>query len=357
LHLGLAVVRFVILSGIRMISVQGLTKSYGAIHAVRDLSFSVDRGEVIGFLGPNGAGKSTTMKILSGYLPADEGEVRIAGFDILSQSLKARSRIGYLPENVPLYPEMRVSEYLRYRAALKGVRSRRITEKVEDALELCSVSHVRKQLIGTLSKGYRQRVGLADALVNEPDILILDEPTIGLDPGQIREVRELIKGLAKRHTILLSSHILSEVEMTCSRVLIINKGRIVATGTPAELRERSGIPLSGSVRMEIQTANQKAAEAVLSILQSLEVIDSASIPEATPSAASGWTRYEIVPASSASLTRDPRPALFDEAVRRGWKLRELSAHESSLEEIFTTFVSRIPAAPEKKSATQEPFKS
>ncbi|MEI6081695.1 MAG: ATP-binding cassette domain-containing protein [Verrucomicrobiota bacterium] len=336
-----------------MIFVQGLTKSYGTTYAVRDLSFSVDRGEVVGFLGPNGAGKSTTMKILSGYLPADAGEVRIAGFDILSQSLKARSRIGYLPENVPLYPEMRVAEYLRYRGALKGVRSRRITEKVEDALELCSISHVRNQLIGTLSKGYRQRVGLADALVNEPDILILDEPTIGLDPGQIREVRELIKGLAKRHTILLSSHILSEVEMTCSRVLIINKGQIVATGTPAELRERSGIPCSGSIRMEIQTADRKIAEAVLTTLQSLKTIASASIIEGiqASSSASGWTRYEMIPVSSSS-SGDPRPALFEEAVRRGWKLRELSAHETSLEEIFTSFIARIPAT----TATKEPAK-
>jgi len=339
-----------------MISVQGLTKNYGATDAVRDLSFSVDRGEVVGFLGPNGAGKSTTMKILSGYLPADAGEVRIAGFDILSQSLKARSRIGYLPENVPLYPEMRVGEYLRYRAALKGVRSRRITEKVEDALELCSISHVRNQLIGTLSKGYRQRVGLADALVNEPDILILDEPTIGLDPGQIREVRELIKGLAKRHTILLSSHILSEVEMTCSRVLIINKGQIVATGTPAELRERSGITLSGSVRMEIQTADRPNSEAVLAILQSLEEVASASLAEGIPSSTtstSSWTRYEIIPSLSSSSSGDPRPALFEEAVRRGWKLRELSAHESSLEEIFTSFVDRIPGTPKGKTPTKE----
>ena len=200
-----------------MISAQGLSKRYGQTQAIRDLSFSVNKGEVVGFLGSNGAGKSTTMKILCGYLPADEGTVTIAGFDVFTESLKARSRIGYLPENVPLYPEMRVGEYLGYRAALKGVRSRRVAEKVEDALELCGLPHVRRQLIGTLSKGYRQRVGLADALVNEPDILILDEPTIGLDPSQIRGMRNLIRGLASRHTILLSSHILSEVEMTCSR--------------------------------------------------------------------------------------------------------------------------------------------
>ncbi len=309
-----------------MIFVQGLTKSYGQTHAVRDLSFRVDRGEIVGFLGPNGAGKSTTMKILSGYLPADAGEVRIAGFDIFGESLKARSRIGYLPENVPLYPEMRVGEYLAYRASLKGVRARRIAEKVEDALDLCHLGHVRRQLIGTLSKGYRQRVGLADALVNEPDILILDEPTIGLDPNQIREVRALIKGLAARHTILLSSHILSEVEMTCNRVLILDKGRIVATGTPAELRERSGAALSGAVQLEALVPDKEAA---LRAIRSLPGISSASLLEGNGE----WTLFEIIPSEG-----DPRALLFEEAVKRGWKLRELSARKTSLEEIFTSFV-------------------
>jgi ABC-2 type transport system ATP-binding protein len=309
-----------------MIFVQGLTKSYGQTHAVRDLSFRVDRGEIVGFLGPNGAGKSTTMKILSGYLPADAGEVRIAGFDIFGESLKARSRIGYLPENVPLYPEMRVGEYLSYRASLKGVRARRIAEKVEDALDLCHLGHVRRQLIGTLSKGYRQRVGLADALVNEPDILILDEPTIGLDPNQIREVRSLIKGLAARHTILLSSHILSEVEMTCNRVLILDKGRIVATGTPAELRERSGAALSGAVQLEALVPDKEAA---LRVIRSLPGISSASLLQENGE----WTLFEVIPSEG-----DPRALLFEEAVKRGWKLRELSARKTSLEEIFTSFV-------------------
>lgn len=321
------------LSPHRMIVVNGLTKSYGSTDAVRDLSFSVNNGEIVGFLGANGAGKSTTMRILCGYLPADAGEVRIAGFDIFSQSIQARSRIGYLPENVPLYPEMRVGEYLSYRAALKGVRSRRIREKVDDSLDLCGLGHVQRQLIGTLSKGYRQRVGLADALVNEPDILILDEPTIGLDPNQIREVRTLIKGLSARHTILLSSHILSEVEMTCSRVLILNKGRIVASGTPAELRERSGIPLFGTVRLEILTPDPKIA---LSQLRSLPGISSANLLSTTGE----WATFEILPAQS-----DPRLALFEEAVRQGWKLRELSAREVSLEEVFTSFV----AAPSHSS--------
>jgi ABC-2 type transport system ATP-binding protein len=313
-----------------MISVQRLSKSYGPTQAVRDLSFSVDRGEVVGFLGPNGAGKSTTMKILCGYLPADAGEVRIAGFDVFGDSLKARSRIGYLPENVPLYPEMRVREYLGYRAALKGVRARRTEEKVLDALELCHLGHVRNQLIGTLSKGYRQRVGLADALVNEPDILVLDEPTIGLDPNQIREVRSLIKGLAARHTVLLSSHILSEVEMTCSRVLIMNRGRIVATGTPGELRENARVPLGGSVRLEARVQDPDAA---LKAITSLDFVASATMTRE----GGEWTSFEI-----ESSEGDPRPELFGEAVRQGWIVRELSSREATLEEIFTSFVTGDP---------------
>lgn len=308
-----------------MISVQGLTKRYGQTEAIRNISFSVDRGEVVGFLGPNGAGKSTTMKILCGYLPADAGEVRVAGFDVFGDSVKARSRIGYMPENVPLYPEMRVSEYLSYRAALKGVRSRRTEEKVEDALQLCGLSGVRRKLIGTLSKGYRQRVGLADALINEPDILILDEPTIGLDPGQIREVRELIRGLAARHTILLSSHILSEVEMTCSRVLILDKGRIVASGTPAELRERAGLPLAGSIRVELKAP----AEEALGALRAASGGGSVHLVGTE----NGWTEWEIV-----SGGRDPREELFRTVVAKGWALRELSSQRSSLEEIFASFV-------------------
>ncbi|NBZ96782.1 MAG: ABC transporter ATP-binding protein [Proteobacteria bacterium] len=308
-----------------MISVQGLTKRYGQTEAIRNISFSVDKGEVVGFLGPNGAGKSTTMKILCGYLPADAGEVRVAGFDVFGDSVKARSRIGYMPENVPLYPEMRVSEYLSYRAALKGVSARQTAEKVEDALQLCGLSGVRRKLIGTLSKGYRQRVGLADALINEPDILILDEPTIGLDPGQIREVRELIKGLAARHTILLSSHILSEVEMTCSRVLILDKGRIVASGTPSDLRERAGLPLAGSIRIELKAPASEA----LAILR--PAIGDGSVQIVGTD--NGWTELEIV-----SGEQDPREDLFRAVVANGWTLRELSSHRSSLEEIFASFV-------------------
>jgi ABC-2 type transport system ATP-binding protein len=314
-----------------MISVQGLTKRYGQTEAVKNLSFNVEKGEVVGFLGVNGAGKSTTMRILSGYLPADEGEVRVAGFDVFGESVKARSRIGYMPENVPLYPEMRVSEYLSYRAALKGVRARRTAEKVEDALQLCGLAEVRRKLIGSLSKGYRQRVGLADALINEPDILILDEPTIGLDPGQIREVRSLLRSLASRNTILLSSHILSEVEATCSRLLILDKGHIVASGTPAELRERSGLPIAGSIRVEVKAASPDAlaAAGVAAGEGSVRIVSSAG----------DWTTLEIIPAGD-----DPREAIFREVVGRGWTLRELASRSSTLEEVFASFVKQAPAA-------------
>ncbi len=218
-----------------MIKVENLTKRYAGQTAIKDLTFEVGKGEIMGFLGPNGAGKSTTMRILSSFMPPTSGRASIAGFDIFEQSLQARAHLGYMPENVPLYTDMRVTEYLDYRAALKGVPHRRIAERVGDVKELCGLKDVERKLIGALSKGYRQRVGLADALVHEPDLLILDEPTSGLDPNQIRQVRDLIKNLGKQHTILLSTHILPEVEMTCSRVIIINKGRIEACDTPENL--------------------------------------------------------------------------------------------------------------------------
>src|SRR5206468_199248 len=202
-----------------MIKVENLTKRYAGQPAVRDLNFEVSQGEIMGFLGPNGAGKTTTLRILAGFMPPTSGRATVAGFDVFEQSLQARAHLGYMPENVPLYNDMRVTEYLDYRAALKAVPHRRVAERVGDVKELCGLKEVEKKVIGTLSKGYRQRVGLADALLHEPDLLILDEPTIGLDPNQIRQVRELIKNLGKQHTILLSTHILPEVEMTCSRVI------------------------------------------------------------------------------------------------------------------------------------------
>ena len=209
-----------------MIQVEHLTKYYGDYPAVRDVTFSVDRGQVVGFLGPNGAGKSTTMRILAGYLAATSGKATIDGLDVFWDSVEARRRIGYMPESCPLYPEMRVVEYLRFRAGLKGVYGSTRRKRLDYVLERCWLKDVRRQLIGTLSKGYRQRVGLADALIAEPKVLILDEPTSGLDPAQIRETRKLIRELGADHTILLSTHILSEVERTCERVIIINKGEV-----------------------------------------------------------------------------------------------------------------------------------
>src|SRR5919108_2308213 len=241
-----------------MIKVENLTKRYAGQTAIQDLNFEVSRGEIMGFLGPNGAGKTTTMRILAGFMPPTSGRATVAGFDVFDQSLRARAHLGYMPENVPLYTDMRVTEYLNYRAALKGVPHRRISERVGDVKELCGLKEVERKLIGTLSKGYRQRVGLADALLAEPDLLILDEPTIGLDPNQIRQVRELIKNLGRQHTILLSTHILPEVEMTCTRVIIIHRGRIEACDTPENLLGQ--IRQAGGVLVEAKTGKDDGAE-------------------------------------------------------------------------------------------------
>lgn len=221
-----------------MIEVEHLTKDYGSVVAVRDVSFSVGKGEVVGFLGPNGAGKSTTMRILVGFLGATSGKVTIGGHDIATESLKARRQIGYMPEAAPLYPEMRVREYLAFRAAAKQVPRKERKRAVERAMQQAAVTEMTDTLVQHLSKGYRQRVGLADALVGSPPLLILDEPTAGLDPNQIREVRRLIRGLGETHTILLSTHILSEVESTCDRAIVIDRGRLVAEGSLEELRTR-----------------------------------------------------------------------------------------------------------------------
>ncbi|MDB4672849.1 ABC transporter ATP-binding protein, partial [Akkermansiaceae bacterium] len=218
-----------------MIEISNLSKSYGRHKAVDQISFEVTRGEIVGFLGPNGAGKSTTLKMLTGFLPPTSGAARIAGKDIFRESLEVRKRIGYMPENVPLYTDMRVKEYLRFRGGLKGLSRSRLRKRLSEVMETCGLTHVRRKMIKTLSKGYRQRVGLADALIHEPDLLILDEPTNGLDPNQIRAIRSLIKNLGEKHTILISTHILSEVEMTCNKVVIIDEGKIKAADTPENL--------------------------------------------------------------------------------------------------------------------------
>ena len=221
-----------------MIVVEHLTKYYGEYPAVRDVSFEVPRGRVVGFLGPNGAGKSTTMRILAGFLTATGGRARIAGHDVFADPIAVRRNIGYMPESCPLYPELRVNEYLKFRAGLKGLGWSARRKRIDYVIERCWLTDVRRQLVGTLSKGYRQRVGLADALLADPPVLILDEPTAGLDPTQIRETRKLIRELGTQHTMLLSTHILSEVEMTCDSVVVIYQGRVVEDGTLADVRQK-----------------------------------------------------------------------------------------------------------------------
>jgi ABC-2 type transport system ATP-binding protein len=222
-----------------VIHVSNLTKYYGDYAAIRDVSFEVPRGQVVGFLGPNGAGKTTTMRILAGFMTATSGKATIDGLDVFWQPVEVRRRIGYMPENCPLYLEMRVAEYLRFRAGIKGLHGRAAGRRVDYLVGRCWLGDVRRQLIGTLSRGYRQRVGLADVLLADPPVLILDEPTAGLDPSQIRETRKLIRELGEEHTILLSTHILPEVELTCSRVIIVNRGRVAAEGMLEDMRRRS----------------------------------------------------------------------------------------------------------------------
>ena len=302
-----------------MIKVEHLTKKYAGQTAIRDLNFEVGKGEIMGFLGPNGAGKTTTMRILSSFMPPTSGRATVAGFDIFDQSLQARAHLGYMPENVPLYNDMRVTEYLNYRAALKGIRHRRMAERVGDVKELCGLNEVENKLIGTLSKGYRQRVGLADALVHEPDLLILDEPTIGLDPNQIRQVRELIKNLGKQHTILLSTHILPEVEMTCSRVIIIHRGRIEACDTPENLLGR--IRTAGGVTLQAKTGSDDGASELKKI---------PGVRDVTVTEEDGWKRFSL----RVEFGGDVREEVFRLARDRAWDVRELTAHRATLEDVF-----------------------
>ncbi len=301
-----------------MIKVENLTKRYGSVTAVDGIAFEVGKGEIMGFLGPNGAGKSTTMRMLACYLPPTSGRAEVAGCDVFSDSLRAREHIGYMPENVPLPQDMRVSEYLRFRAALKGVPGRRIKERLSDVYDLCGLGEVERKMIGALSKGYRQRVGLADAMIHEPELLILDEPTIGLDPNQIRQVRELIKNLRSHHTILLSTHILSEVEMTCSRVIIINKGRIEALDTPENLRAR--LSAGGEATLEIRVSDPAATAAKLKAVSGVKNCSHQRLGE--------WTRFTM------KIEGDPRESLHALAVAEKWPVRELARKGATLEQVF-----------------------
>lgn len=303
-----------------MIEVRELTKRYAKYTAVNDVSFQVGRGEIVGLLGPNGAGKSTILRILSGFMPATSGTVRIAGFDVFHEADEVRRRIGYMPENNPLHMEMRVREYLKFRARLKGLSRAKVRERVATVLEQCALKDVQKRIIGQLSKGYKQRVGLADALVHEPDLIILDEPTIGLDPNQLRSVRQLIKDLGGRHTVLVSTHILPEVEMTCSRVLILHGGQILAADTTENLHKT--IFKAGPVIAEI-------AAPVNELIQAWAEID--TILHVDVSAADGdYSRCSLTPRDGIDL----RPVVYDVARERGWNLRELTRGRHTLEDIF-----------------------
>ena len=310
-----------------MIQVSHLTKRFGRALAVDDVSFNVRRGEIVGFLGPNGAGKSTTMRILAGYLPATQGSVKVADRDVLAESLEVRRRIGYLPESCPLYPEMRVDEYLRFRAGIKGIPHRLRKVRIQESKESCGLENEGRFIIGNLSKGFRQRVGLADALLHNPDLLILDEPTIGLDPHQIRQVRELINNLADRHTILLSTHILSEVEVTCRRVLIIDHGRIVASDSPENLRMR----MKGSTH--VATEIYAPSDSVLEDLNALP-----HVQRVLQQKKGSWVRFEL----ECSKDVDLRQNLFELVVERGWKMRELTIEQKSLEDVFVSLTQKRP---------------
>ncbi|HEX5397606.1 MAG TPA: ATP-binding cassette domain-containing protein [Verrucomicrobiae bacterium] len=303
-----------------MIEVSNLTKRYAGHTAVSDISFRVSRGEIVGLLGPNGAGKSTTMRILSCFLPATNGTARVAGFDVFHQSEEVRRRIGYMPENNPLYLEMRVREYLKFRARLKGLGWRRSRERVATVMEQCGLEDVSRRVIGQLSKGYRQRVGLADALVHEPELIILDEPTIGLDPRQIRSVRQLIKSLAGRHTVLISTHILPEAEMMCGRMLIMFGGKILAADTPENLQRR----MAGGSQIVAEIA--APAEALRECWSQMAGIEHFDV-----SAAEGeFQRCALTPQDGLDL----RPIVFALARERGWVLRELTRNRHTLEDIY-----------------------
>lgn len=302
-----------------MIEARKLTKRYAGRTAVDGISFEVGKGEIVGFLGPNGAGKSTTLRMLTCFLSASAGTARVAGYDIYEDSVEVRRRIGYMPENVPLYPDMRVGEYLRFRARLKGVAGAEVKRSVGEAMDTCSLTAVEGKIIGTLSKGYRQRVGLADALVHKPELLILDEPTNGLDPGQIRQSRDLIRRLGEAHTILISTHLLSEVEMTCGRVIIIDRGTIRASDSPKNLIHRLRQP--GSILLELR--GDATAEAKLAALAGVREV-------AGTTGKDGWMRWHL----TTDPDQDLREAVHALVVREGWPLRELASRTASLEDAF-----------------------
>ena len=303
-----------------MIKVENLTKRFGRHTAVDQASFQVDEGEVVGFLGPNGAGKTTTIRMLTGFLPPTQGRASVAGFDVFQESLEVRKRIGYLPENVPLYRDMRVREFLRFRAQIKGLRGKELRTRIDDVVDRCGLGGVRQKMIKTLSKGFRQRVGLADALVHAPPLLILDEPTNGLDPNQIRAIRRLIRQLGKNRTILLSTHILGEVQMLCDKIIIIDGGRIRAAETPAALVQN--MRAAGRIALEVRGEASGVSQAIADLAQVKKVTHESS--------QDGWEHFSILVESGT----DARERIGRLCAQKGWPLRSLYRHDATLEDVF-----------------------
>jgi ABC-2 type transport system ATP-binding protein len=327
-----------------MISVKELTKRYARTVAVDQISFKVAKGQIVGFLGPNGAGKTTTMRMLTCFLPPSAGSANVAGFDVLEQPLEVKKRIGYLPETPPIYPEMETTEYLKFVGKLKGLPGAELEKRVEYVCDRCAISDVRKKLLGKLSKGYRQRVGLAQAIIHNPDVLILDEPTAGLDPKQINETRELIKGLAGDHTIILSTHILPEVEQTCEQVIIINKGKLVATDSVRNLQARA----RGAESMLVEIAGRDGSLEVPVAQFKLEQVSGVSRVVCKQKADSRAV-FEV----ESEKGRLVRGDLARAVVQSGWDLNELRPAAMTLEEIFLELTENETTEGEK-TTTEEP---
>jgi ABC-2 type transport system ATP-binding protein len=325
-----------------IIEVRDVTKWYGKTLALDRASFSVEKGQIVGFLGPNGAGKSTTLRILTGYLPATSGEARVNGRDVLLESLAVRSAVGYMPENVPLYPEMRVEEYLRFRAGLKDVPPKDRRAAVERVIDRCWLKDVRRRLVGQLSKGFRQRVGLAEALIADPPVLILDEPTIGLDPAQIQEVRHLIKSLGEKHTVLLSSHMLTEVEKTCSHVVIVDQGRIAKTGSLEEMRKGIG---EQRIVLEVRCPSGPPGVGPAEMVRAVGQVGGVSAVR-RDELGDGWQQLVITPSAGA----DPREGLYHLVAQRGWSLREIRLQMGTLEGLYMQITAGDAAASPKSAA-------
>src|SRR6266436_3846184 len=329
-----------------MITVTDLTKKYARHTAVDHISFDVHKGQIVGFLGPNGAGKTTTMRMLTCFLPPTSGTATVAGFDVLEQSLEVKKRIGYLPEMPPLYPEMRTVEYLEFVGSLKGLSKTKLAKRIEYVCERCAILDVKDKLLGKLSKGYRQRVGLAKDIIHNPDVLILDEPTSGLDPKEINETRELIKGLAGDHTIILSTHILPEVEQTCEQVIIINKGRLVATDSVRNLQART----RGDESLLLEVASRDGQLDALTAQQKLEAVPGVSRVLCTEHKDASLL-FEVQSQKGQLVRGDLARAV----VASGWDLYELRPAAKSLEEVFLQLTgSTAPVEAEKNPAIEQP---